>query len=378
MGAIKKGAQIVLLIICLEGTAVARTKFELIMGFMNQFGHEGKQVFDGSGNEKTDIYEPVLFLEHQITPKTRIFGSFLADLWSSASEAIFDTDTGASGRAVAGGTPDTTLKRRIALDLGVSQKIKTWTITPRAGYAYEFDYRSINGGLRVDKSFAKDNFILSLDYHAYFDKARPLDAASGEFTPWQPKRVHTVNVSGSQILTPSDLILVGYSFTHQSGFLSGTENSVDLNGNRVSEVLPDRRLRHAATLRYIHGFTDALAVHIDNRLYFDDWGILSPTFEPSLYLAFNDDSGLIKFFYRFYLQSASTYYQDSFPVQKRFMTSDSDLASFQAHEGGTMISYQWDFHGWVKAITLSGAGLYYHRSNGLSAAVYEFGFGGAF
>lgn len=376
---IKKGCAVIILIVCLERTAIARTKFEVITSFMNQSGNGGRQVFDGSGNEDGQVYEPVLFLESQITRNTNIFGTVLADLWSSASEAIFDTNTGASGRAVAGQTPETVLKRRIAFNLGASQKIKSWTLTPRVGYSYEFDYRSLNGGLRVDKSFAQDNFLVSLDYQAYFDRTHAVDIATGQFANWQPKRVHTVGVSASQILTPSDLILVGYSFTHQSGFLAGTQNTVDQNGARVSETLPNQRNRNTVTLRYVHGFTDDLATHADYRLYLDDWGILAHTFEPSLYLGFNGDSGLIKFFYRFYLQSASTYYQNSFPTQKRFMTSDSDLASFQANEGGVMATYEWGLRGWLKQITLSGTGLYYHRSHdGLNVEIFQLGFGGAF
>lgn len=383
MAVIKKGFAILLLIICLERMAIARTKFELITSFMNQNGDGGGQVLDGSGNEDSQTYAPVLFLESEITPQTNIFGNFLVDLWSSASEAVFDTTTGASGAAVVG-PAETKLKNRIDVSLGVAQKIKTWTITPHAGYSYEFDYRSINGGVRIDKSFAQDNFLVSLDYQIYWDEVHPFDVTSATFTAWQPKRIHTIGASASQILTPSDLILVGYSYTNQSGFLAGNGNSVDLNGTRISETAPDLRNRNAVTARYIHGFTDTLAVHGDYRLYFDNWGLFSHTFEPSLYLSFNDDAGLIKLFYRFYLQSAVDFFQDSFTVQRSFMTSDSDLAAFQAHEGGTMISYDWDLRGrvihpWLKQITLSATALYYTRSHDdLRAEIFQLGFGGVF
>lgn len=379
MAVIKKGCAILLLIFCLERMAIARTKFELLTSFMNQNGDGGGQVLDGSGNEDSQTYAPVLFLENQITPKTNIFGNFLVDLWSSASEAVFDTTTGASGAAVIVGPTETKLKNRIDFSLGVAQKIKTWTSTLHVGYSYEFDYHSINGGVRIDKGFAQDNFLVSLDYQIYWDEVQPFDIASAAFTAWQPKRIHTLGVSASQILTPSDLILVGYSYTNQSGFLAGNGNSVDLSGTRISETMPNLRNRHAITARYIHGFTDTLAAHGDYRLYVDNWGILSHTFEPSLYLSFNDDAGLVKFFYRFYLQSASDFFQDSFSVQRNFMTSDSDLAAFQAHEGGSMISYTWNLRGLLKEIMLSGTALYYTRSHDdLNAEIFQLGFGGSF
>ncbi len=61
------------------------------------------------------------------------------------------------------------------------------------------------------------------------------------------------------------------------------------------------------------------------------------------------------------------------------MTSDSTLARFQANEGGAMVTYQWDRQGWLKDITLSGTGLFYHRSHdGLNIEIFQVGFGGAF
>lgn len=395
---------LLLLFLFIQSQAVAKTKMQLVNNVMMQSGSDGKQVADGSGNEDLTIFEPVFYVDSQLTPKTHIFGSLTADVWSSASEAIFDTTTGASGKAVAAGNSahidkeseqedereddeneddDSSgshrkLEKRLGLDLGVSQKVGTFTFTPRLGYSSEFDYRSINGGLSIAKSFAEDNFVLAAGYQLFWDKTHPFDAANAQFLDWQNKRTQSFDLSVSQILSPSDLILVGYNFTMQNGYLAGSRNTVELAGKRLNEVLPDSRLRHAATMRYVHGFNDFLALHLDYRYYFDNWGFRAHTAEPSLAIGFHEDDGLVKLFYRYYQQNASTYYKDNFSANKTYMTADSDLAAFHANEAGALVSYSWDLGAVLKSINASAGASYYMRSNHLNVSLFQLGIGGTF
>lgn len=403
MDAIRKIIFLFLFFILTESLALAKTKFDLVNNVMLQSGHGGKQVHDGSGNQSLTIFEPVLYIDSQVTPHTTIFGSALIDLWTSASEGIFDTNTGASGRAVSTkgakgvrraedgednededddsvstGGSTSPLQNRIGFNLGVAQKIGKFTLTPRIGYSSEFDYRSLNGGLNLQKSFADDNFVVSLGYQLFLDSTHPYNITSSAFTNWQSKRTQSVDCSVSQILSQSDLILLGYSYTNQSGFLAGSQNSIDLNGTRISEILPSGRNRNSASLRYVHGFTDNIATHLDYRFYFDDWGLKSHTIAPSLLFSFNEEAGLVKFFYRFYQQNAVNYYQDSFTAQNAYMTSDSDLAKFSANEGGALLSYSWELKHALKSISLSGGASYYRRSNDLTGTIFQFGIGGTF
>ncbi|EKD41471.1 MAG: hypothetical protein ACD_73C00709G0002 [uncultured bacterium] len=377
MGATKKIVVSFMLLVYFEKTVFAKTKVQLVNNFMYQKGHGGKQVTDGSGDQSLTIYEPILYIDSQVGKNTNIFGGALVDLWSSASEAIFDSSTGASAGASA--TPERHIQKRIGFNFGVSQEMGTWTLTPRMGYSNEFDYKSYNGGINIAKSFAQDNFTVSLGYSIYIDSTHPFDVAASQFTAWRSKNTHTLDLSATQILSPSDIILVGYSFTDQTGFLSGTQGSVDINGTRVSEVLPALRLRQAATLRYIHAFTDSLATHFDYRFYLDNWGMQAHTFEPSLYLSFAEDAGFVKFFYRFYLQNAAKYYQDNFSAAQQYMTSDSDLAKFNSNEGGAMVAYNWDLKkSFIKSINVNGTGLHYRRSNDLQGTIFQLGIGGSF
>lgn len=392
MGVIKRtSVTVILLILLLVKTVHARGTFKIVNNYMFQKGEGGKQVYDGSGDQELNIYEPVFYFDVDLGKKTHIKGHATLDLWSSASEAVFDTSTGASGKPLvldhnkreesdsSSSNLNKKWQHRLGFNLGVSKEFSTFTFDADIGYSNEYDYTSINGGLALSKSFAEDNLTVALAYHFFFDRVYNFDAVLGSFTGWENKITHAVDLSVTQILSPSDIILLGYTYTYQSGHLAGAQNTVDLMGFRVNESLPAMRNRHAFTLKYVHGFSDIFAAHLDYRFYFDDWGVRSHTVEPSLNLAFGHDAGLVKLFYRFYQQGAVNYYQDSFTSSKTYMTSDSDLASFMAHELGGLVSYEWELKNFfLKSINLTGAASYYTRTNHLDAIVGQLSIGAQF
>jgi hypothetical protein len=250
-------------------------------------------------------------------------------------------------------------------------------LAPNFGYSTEFDYESWHGGLRVDRSLAQDNFILSFTYSAFLDRVHPFRPSTSAFASWQDKNSHTFALSVSQILSKSDLVLLGYDFTRQDGFLGGTQNSIEVSGSRVDESLPPFRNRHATTLRYVHGFNDALSGHMDYRFYFDDWGIQAHSVEPALYWAFAEDDGLVKAYYRFHTQSSADYYSGAFSRRRIYMTSDSDLEGLAVNEGGFMASWKWHPKaGFFESLGLMGATIFYGRTNDLNAGILQAGFTG--
>lgn len=376
MAAIRQLVLAILLLLYIARTALAETSVEFVGSAMQQYGHGGRQVFDGSGNQRMTVYEPTLYLESKVTKDTTVFASGLIDLWSAASDRIFDTATGASGGKAGqggGGYED-----RKAFDIGVARRLSSWTLTPTFGYSNELTYHSIHGGLRVDRSLANDNFVLSASYKGFFDETHPFDLPTSRFANWKAKTAHSFDLSGSQILTPDDLLQAGYSFIVQTGYLSSIRNIVRVGGFPVLESLPGHRDRHAVYLRYVHALSDVLSAHLDYRYYIDTWGLDAHSIEPSLYASFHDEQGLARLYYRLYTQSPVRYYANGFAFPATFMTSDSDLQRFTANEAGVMLSHSWDVGSFLKSVNASATALYYWRSNDLSAFVYQVGFGGMF
>jgi hypothetical protein len=173
--------------------------------------------------------------------------------------------------------------------------------------------------------------------------------------------------------------LIGISKTVQTGALRTNMNSVNASGARKNEVLPNERDRNALTLRQVRALTENLAAHLDYRYYFDGWGINAHTVEPSLAIAFADDDGLLRFSYRFHTQTKTVYYEDSFPVDRNFMTSDSDLSAMSTQELATQASYTIDSPTTILDTLLFGAGAaYYKRSNDLKIIALQTSLGATF
>jgi hypothetical protein len=396
VAAIRSLCFILLLLFLLESRSLAESSMELVGNVLLQEGHGGKQVYDGSGDQQLTLFEPTWFIDTQLSPETSLHGSVVYDTWTSASERIFDTSTGASGGGLTGtggggdgedeeddgedqgGGGGTKYESRGGFDLGVSHKMGTWVVSPSLGYSSESDYVSQHGGIGLQKSFAEDNFTLAAGYFYYGDRVNVFDLAALKFTGWTPRITQSATLSASQILGPLDVILLGTSFTRQAGYLSGNRNTVAFAGARSSEVLPDLRNKITGTARWVHGFTPELALHLDYRYYQDDWNLRSHTVEPSLAVSWNEDAELLRLAYRYYRQNAVRYFAGSFSSLPQFRTQDSDLEDFYAQEVRLHFSHRWDVEGWFQELALGATALYYTRSNDLRAVLLQLGISGVF
>ncbi len=387
MAAIRKLLFTLALLVCFERAAVSKLSTEFAVNSMYQSGHGGKQVYDGSGNQSIDLYEPVLYINSQIDHNTSVFGTAVFDALSSASAKAFDSGTGASGgRKSSGGEDDEGeggggggliqgWQTRIGLDGGYSKKVGTWAFTPTAGYSSELSYRSLHCGLNVQKFLAEDNFVLSAGVFHFSDAANQWSLVKNGFEGFKSKTTNSVNVSATQLLSQNDIILGGISYTRQSGFLGGTRNTVStgpVTSDRANEILPQGRDKFTANTRYVRSLGQNLAFHLDYRYYTDSWNIRAHTWEPSLAMSFTDEKGVFRVLYRRYSQTAAKYYAAGFSGARGVRTSDSDLAGFTANEGGAQFSYAFE-PGEEGGIDWSwgGTAIYYKRSNDLQALIFQ-------
>jgi hypothetical protein len=425
VAAIKCFLAVLLLLLLLESKALAEgSSVEILYNILFQEGFGGKQVIDGTGDQHLELYEPMIFINTQLTETTNLHLEAVYDSFSSASSRIFDARSGASaqhldsitaasrtptpvptpvGTPLPGATPTptpvpgpgapspsgtgptplptplrTVWESRRSLDAALSQKIGTWILSPSAGYSTEADYLSTHGGLNVQKSFAEDNFTVSLGGFYYQDAADVYSLRYGKFLGWTPKLTRSFLATLSQLLGPQDLILAGASYTLQTGYLAGSLNTVLVPQGRTQEVLPDARRKWTGTLRYVHGLSPLLALHADYRYYADNWGITSDTFEPSLVIGSEEETDLFQVAYRVYNQVGTQYYGESFPDENGYMTSDSDLQTFMAREIRVHFSHRWELSAVLEHIAFNSTLLYYYRNNDLRAWIFQAGLSGAF
>jgi len=156
----------------------------------------------------------------------------------------------------------------------------TWTAV--AGMHYEENFLSWLYSLEYQRSLADDNATFSLSAQQaldWFDAFRLGGSRAGRTS----RSTSSFNVGLSQLLSPSTLVALAYGFTLQRGELSNTWNSVPtVTGERMSEVLPRLRDRHAASVSLLQWLPWQAALELRYRFYRDDWEVTAHSFEARL------------------------------------------------------------------------------------------------
>ncbi|MAF78211.1 MAG: hypothetical protein CME60_08610 [Halobacteriovoraceae bacterium] len=350
-----------------------KTKITSVFNFYHQNSDNGGQVIDNSGREETNVFEPMVFIEHQITEDTALTGQITFDAWTAASDTKLDSYTGASnGDPIKGQT-------RVSGNLGAKQEKGKWSYGAKLGFSSEYDYQSLNGSLNLSRSFANDNFVLSLGIQYYSDQLSAFqDLSSPETAKIKSglnRNIFSTNLTASQLLSPYEIIQFDLTFARSSGFLESTANSVNVNGQRFLEELPDSRSRYALSTKYVRALTQASALHLSYRYYFDQWNIDSHTSRVAYLKEINDDEDFIEVSLRHHFQEKAKYYKDSFTIQESFMTSDSDMNQFHSYESGIYYKKNLEDSSYfgvkLENLTWSHGLVYYQRNTGLRLGYYQ-------
>jgi hypothetical protein len=346
-----------------------KTSAKLLFNLFKQEGSDGKQVFDNSNTEDVDVIEPMLFIAHQIDAETSVNGHFVFDTWTAASDTKLDANTGASGAGI-------DRQSRSSGTISYGKELKNLRYSFNGGFSTEYDYRSFNGGFSIGSSFADDNFTLNFKAQYFADQVKLFNFTTQKMKDFESRNIYSLDLSASQILTRADIISFGVTHINQSGALEGTPNTVKVAGTRTGEQLPDSRKRFAFPVKWIHGFSDKLALHLNYRYYTDDWDIKSHTITPALLYSLFDGDGYLEFSYRYYQQDQVKYYQNEFAASLANMTSDSDLRKYQAQQLGVHFSKTMD-EGKLFGLNLDErevtvAFYHYQRSNELSYNALQF------
>jgi len=218
------------------------------------------------------------------------------------------------------------------------------------------------------------------------------------------RNTYSFSLGFSQILSKSMQFSIFSDITYQTGWLAnpmqrvyfadidnfyiGSASSISNYTNSSNkdvfqladdiERLPSNRLKIPIGLRLNYYVNEFFVVKTYYRYYFDDWGIISNTFNIELPIKIG--SRLVLYpNYRFYNQSASNYFA---PFEQHlstsdFYTSDYDLSEFNANQFGLGIKYVDIFtkrHVWrfgLKNVTLNYN--YYQRNTNFKAHIVSLG-----
>lgn len=155
---------------------------------------------------------------------------------------------------------------------------------------------------------------------------------------------HNYRLGLTQVVARDMLLGVSYEGIAEEGYLGSPYRSARILGAARPEIYPETRDSQAFAVRFVQGFPSSTravgsSLRAEHRYFRDNWGIRSNT----LSLAYQQYFGrrwLGELRYRYYQQSAASFYSDNFAVERIYMARDKELSTFHSHSLGAKASWQ--------------------------------------
>lgn len=262
--------------------------------------------------------------------------------WASVSQRIVravtiqvgwkaDAISAASVDVVSAATPSFTELRNEA---SFATLLNFTTVRADIGYTGSFESDTwahwIAAGGEVD--LFKRNLTLRLSYGLGLDQLGKVGEAR---ELWRDRTTHRVDLSVTQVLGKSTVIMALYTLQQQLGFLASAYRRVPLvavDGGAapvnaaqwVAERHPDERGRHALLLLLKQALGKHVFLTVRYRGYLDTWSMRAN--EAELEAAFDVGGGVVlELANRFYWQSRASFYRGAYSVNREFITRDRRL-----------------------------------------------------
>lgn len=280
----------------------------------------------------------------------------VGERWAVSFDAAYETMSGASpwyvepdaeGRPVQVMSGATIDDARTDLALGVTRYADDGAaLTVTAGVSTEDDYQAINAAVERQWEAGDGLTTYTVGGGVSVDSIMPTDSETrfASRPDDEDKRSATLLGGLSRILGKKTVGQSSLSVTHLSGYLSDPYKLAFVDGSIRQEERPDGRWQIAWVNRLRHRFAGPRAtLHLDYRLYADDWDIVSHTVD----LAWYQDIGVrmtITPSVRYYSQSQAFFYRPFFPERRddNLYSSDYRLSPYGAITLGLAGEYRFD------------------------------------
>lgn len=205
----------------------------------------------------------------------------------------------------------------------------------------EEDYQAITGGLGVAIETDDKMRTWETSISVSGDTIEAVDADIYTDRPEGKRRKGSFSVYGgfTNILDKYSTFQTGVGFKMHTGYLTDAYkqvaffDEVSLGVNSEHESRPDDRILMTWVARYRRYSEDLKGtLHLDYRLYDDNWGLTSHTVDTAWYRDLNETLQLIPSL-RLYMQSEANFYEPYFsgtPDDFNFYSSDYRLSSYGA------------------------------------------------
>lgn len=281
-------------------------------------------AYDGGG---VSVIGPALLVRKSIGDSVSVSGRHYIDSISAASPDV-----------ISAGSPYR--DKREEFGLGVDVLHGNSLVTAFLSSSKENDYQADTFGLNVAHEYFGGLTTVNLGYSQGQDLVQRVDT---DFERGIDR--YNFRLGLSQVLSKSLLLGIAYEDIAENGYLQNPYRSARILGASTEEIYPNTRDSQALALRLIKGFSEGSrpvgsSVRGEYRYFRDNWGIRSKT----LGVAYQRHFGagwLGEVRYRYYQQSAASFYSDNFPEARTYMARDKELSTFHSHSIG--LKWSWTF-----------------------------------
>ena len=168
------------------------------------------------------------------------------------------------------------------------------------GYSSENDYQAINIGAEGEHYRNDKSQTISWGAGLSFDSIKPTQDERYVRPNKEDKSSYTGVLGFTQVINPTTQFQTGVSFTYLSGYLSDPYKTLDQRPDSKMQFSWTNRLRH-----FLEKWQSI--IHLDYRLYTDDWAITSHTVDLAWFQPLTNDVLLVPSI-RYYTQSQADFY----------------------------------------------------------------------
>jgi hypothetical protein len=195
----------------------------------------------------------------------------------------------------------------------------------------ENDYKA--AGLHLNNALFYNGNNTTLNFGVGFssDQIQPTQQVGVTRVTDENKNTSSFFAGVSQVLSKTLLLGANLSYKSHQGFLSDPYKQAYVNGLILADSRPDDKNQFAIDLqlrKYLTSIDSAL--HVDYRLYSDNWGVDSNTISLGIYKDLSD--WLFSAKLRYYDQSSASFYRDFYTAARAdgFYSSDYRLSEYDA------------------------------------------------
>ncbi len=211
------------------------------------------------------------------------------------------------------------------------------------GTSNEDDYQSWSLGFDHELTIAEGLRTVNWGVSFSDDRIEPTDAELFGRVNQASKHHKTFTLGGSQVINRDSVIQSGIQYKQQQGFLSDPYKMVVVGGIPEFDVRPDSRSQWTWTTRYRQYVASAdAALHLDYRLYRDNWSITSHTVDIAWHQNLGERWQLVPAL-RYYSQSEAEFYAPVHLTQRDDgnHSADARLSGYGAVSGLLTLSKAW-------------------------------------